>query len=446
MISVKIYPLTCGPYHHLFGFHDLKAWNAKNDRIVLLRVKDIFTPPDPRIPYPVGYVEENCNFVQFGETRTFNYPQGARQQWFADTNLVLVNDLHKGKFITKLYDTDTCQLIDRFDFPTHVVTDDGWAYGLDYARLFRLGVYGYAGMDDATRYDDAPETSGIIAHNLKTRENIWLLTVKDVVEYQKETVVGKQHYITHILLSPNQERIAFLHRSKLADGGEMTRLCTVGRDGKELRVLASGFLSHFDWLDNNHIMIFGRQQTFVEKLRQGETFYKWVPSPILRYGKKIAKYVYYELCSKKRVDFHWMCFSDEQPSQMFFIAEKMITEDGHPMFCPANRLWFVCDTYPDKQGLRELYLFNWRLNKKIELGKFKMLNAKPDLKKAKNLLAGTEPEILKSIGLENLAFTRSGLHCDLHPRWSPDGRKIAFDSIHEGTRQVYACDVGEIVK
>jgi len=128
------------------------------------------------------------------------------------------------------------------------------------------------------------------------------------------------------LLSPNQERIAFLHRSKLADGGEMTRLCTVGRDGKELRVLASGFLSHFDWLDNNHIMIFGRQQTFVEKLRQGETFYKWVPSPILRYGKKIAKYVYYELCSKKRVDFHWMCFSDEQPSQMFFIAENMIHE------------------------------------------------------------------------------------------------------------------------
>ena len=31
--------------------------------------------------------------------------------------------------------------------------------------------------------------------------------------------------------------------------------------------------------------------------------------------------------------------------------------------------------------------------------------------------------------------------CDLHPRWRPDGRQIGFNSVHEGTRQIYVMDV-----
>lgn len=31
--------------------------------------------------------------------------------------------------------------------------------------------------------------------------------------------------------------------------------------------------------------------------------------------------------------------------------------------------------------------------------------------------------------------------CDLHARFRPDGKQIAFNSVHEGTRQVYVRDV-----
>ena len=31
--------------------------------------------------------------------------------------------------------------------------------------------------------------------------------------------------------------------------------------------------------------------------------------------------------------------------------------------------------------------------------------------------------------------------CDLHPRWRPDGRQLGFNSVHEGSRQVYVIDV-----
>ena len=34
--------------------------------------------------------------------------------------------------------------------------------------------------------------------------------------------------------------------------------------------------------------------------------------------------------------------------------------------------------------------------------------------------------------------------CDLHPRWRLDGKQIGFNSVHEGTRQVYVMDVKNI--
>lgn len=31
--------------------------------------------------------------------------------------------------------------------------------------------------------------------------------------------------------------------------------------------------------------------------------------------------------------------------------------------------------------------------------------------------------------------------CDLHPRWRPDGGQLGFNSVHEGSRQVYVIDI-----
>lgn len=135
----------------------------------------------------------------------------------------------------------------------------------------------------------------------------------------------------------------------------------------------------------------------------------------------------------------------EQPAITPF-AQGLIVEDGHPMTNPLNSDWCVNDTYPNSEGIRTLMLYQFSENHRMDLGLFKMIFDRPDMSLKDNFFERVDPKILSSITPEDLAFTRSGLHCDLHPRWSRDGRWVLFDSIHEGTRQLYAVDVNDLIK
>lgn len=83
--------------------------------------------------------------------------------------------------------------------------------------------------------------------------------------------------------------------------------------------------------------------------------------------------------------------------------------DGHPH---ANGEWFVTDTYPDKARMQHLLLCNWRTGVVKELGDF-------------------------FHGFEFGGEAR----CDLHPRFSPDGKAVFFDSVFSGKRQLYRMEL-----
>ena len=59
---------------------------------------------------------------------------------------------------------------------------------------------------------------------------------------------------------------------------------------------------------------------------------------------------------------------------------------------------------------------------------------------------GIDERIKDKFPIDLYCFTRSGFHCDLHPRWSNNGEVVYFDSIHEGTRQIYSVDVSKYLK
>ncbi len=83
--------------------------------------------------------------------------------------------------------------------------------------------------------------------------------------------------------------------------------------------------------------------------------------------------------------------------------------DGHPH---VYKDWFVTDTYPDKARMQHLLLCNWKTGEVRELGQF-------------------------FHGFQYKGETR----CDLHPRFSPDGKSVYFDSVFSGVRKMYRMDV-----
>jgi len=88
--------------------------------------------------------------------------------------------------------------------------------------------------------------------------------------------------------------------------------------------------------------------------------------------------------------------------------------DGHPTI---HKDKIVFDTYPDKARMLHLFMYDLRTQKLKELGEF----------------------------FQSFDFYGE-TRCDLHPRFSYDGRCIFFDSVHEGKRYLYMMDLGEVLE
>jgi len=98
------------------------------------------------------------------------------------------------------------------------------------------------------------------------------------------------------------------------------------------------------------------------------------------------------------------------------VGEGVLTCDGHCSYSPDGK-WILTDTYPDRERMRTLLLYRPSDGHRVDIGRF------------------FSPE---EVGGE--------IRCDLHPRWSRDGRKVCIDSVHEGHRQIYVMDVSRIVE
>ena len=444
-IECKVERLTNGPKHHLFGFHDLLISNKEDTKYLCLEVDTINRPPLPGELFGVGYVE-NGQFVKVGETTALNYPQGARQQWVGDSNLFTVNNRVGDKWAADLYDADTNALVEHLPATVHMLTKDGrYALGLDYARLHRLGGYGYTGLEDKGKDDPFPTDSGITIMDMKTKEVKLLVSVKQVAECGVSNLSGNtHHYLTHLCINPSSNRVAFLHRYFMPDGGLMTRLMTVGIDGSDLRCIGQGFLSHYDWKDDEHIYIFGRAGSSVDAMRNSPIMSNPIIKHTLRFAKKIVKIV---IGKNKGIagGMSFLMIEDSEQAATTAFAKDIIPTDGHPMTNPQNKNWCICDNYPDSDGFRDLFLYDFSNDVRVNLGRFKRLFEDPDMKEKILYFAGVDANILKGISEEQLAFTRSGLHCDLHPRWNCKGDYAVFDSIHDGTRQLYRVNVKDIM-
>lgn len=454
MLVHRIRRLTSGPKHHFFGFHDLVQSNAKGDYALSLEVNDISRPPLPRETCNFGVVSEDGVFHSVHSTHTWNYPQGSRQQWIGSLDFFTCNDRDEnGKVFAWVCDARKLSVVQKLGFPVHCINPNvRKAVYINYDRLHAVGGYGY--VHDSSKQKhliDIPNDDGIWVGDIDSNITLLLVSLAEIAKCGERSAVnsGYPHYVTHPMLNPSGTRIAFLHRYRVADGGETTRLMTIGIDGENLRCLAKGFLSHFTWTSDDELFIWGANQPALYALR--ELSYLRYPfiNCCVRFAKNSLRTIRNIMqINKTHVQTNsqsmfFLRIKDSEDEVITQTAEGILVEDGHPMARPGNTSVMVNDTYPDTTGNRTLMLYNLNNNNRQDIGRFRMLFEMPnpdsfDWRKAQ---AGVDLRILKKFDKDLYLFTRSGLHCDLHPRWSWDGKKIYFDSIHEGSRQIYMVEV-----
>lgn len=437
--------LTSGPYSHFFGFHDLCPFDETEHHVLALGVDFLDRPPGPHDIADIKVIDlvtNECRTV--ARTTAWNFPQGARQQWWPGRPGVHVfNQRDAAGELWAVAATVSGTEVARWRGGIYAFSPGGeTAYAINFSRLHFMGGYGYADPALPQNFAPCPEDDGIYATDTVTGAQTLIVSIAAVARLLGQ--VGPRapaQYLTHVLPSPSGGNLCFLHRSWLADGGVTTSVAVCARDGSDLRILASGFYSHFDWRDDSTLLFWGRAVDRLHGLRSKRA--GWV-GPIFKLGRPVWRLGKKLLGLGAIVQESYYLIDVATGTKTRFLPEAL-REDGHPCFLRARPGWFTTDTYPDNEGFRRLLVVDSTSGAVCDLGRL----GTPTLarREAENYLrdTGVGSEAIIRHGAWRYFNSRSGYSCDFHPRFDRHGRRVCLDSLHTGQRQIYIVEVATIV-
>lgn len=381
-------PITCGPKYHWFGYYDKLQFDPTGRYVLGMEVDFEHRSPLPDDVIKVGMVDlqDNDRWIELGESRAWCWQQGCMLQWVPGTqSQVMWNDRQGERFVSYVLDVQTGAKR-TLPAPFYTLTSNGkYGFAPDFRRInhTRPG-YGYAGIPDPNRTVLAPADAGIWRLDLQTGENKLIFSIADAfsVPFPRHDFTTSIHWFNHLLVNTDDTRLEFLHRWRRPGRlGFDTRMLTIDLEGKNLHVVDDwGGTSHFIWRDPSHILAWAYHPSY------GDAFYLYEDAPQLT----------------------------TMDDKVQGVGIGVMIVNGHCTYLPGNK-WILNDTYPDENRLQNLYVYHVQSGERIPLGSF----------------YAPEPY-------------QGEWRCDLHPRFSRDGRTVCIDSAHAGGRQMYLVEIGEI--
>lgn len=333
----KVRTLTKGPKHHWFGYYDKLEFDPTSRYVLGNEVDFEHRSPTAADAIRVGMVDlkNEDRWIDLGESKAWSWQQGCMLQWVPGSKQeVIWNDRAEDRFVSRLMNVETRETR-TLDEPIYALSPDGrTAISTDFRRLndVRPG-YGYAGLVDPHRDEATPEKLGVKRVDLTTGKVELLFSIKQISQFGTRTpdMDDAKHWFNHLLFAPDGKRFTFLHRWRPRGVKNfMTRMVTANIDGTDPFIIdPSGYTSHFDWRDGNHILAWTRPA-----------------------GKPWG---FYLLKDKSDV--------------VEAVGPQVMTENGHCTYLP-NRKWILNDTYPDKARLQHPYLYRIADGARIPLGHF----------------------------------------------------------------------------
>jgi hypothetical protein len=393
--------VTKGAEHLLANYYGINAWSPDNRYIAVLRTTLNGRLPETGERCEIGFADtlDGNKFVPVTTTACWNFQEGAMFHWM-DNDTILFNDLRDGKFVTVVMDWKTKKerILPR---PVSAVSPDKtWAVSINYARLsLTRPDYGYAGPgQDPLERSEWPEDDGLWIMDLKTGESKLVLSIAQGRSQMPATKKydGKPGhplaYYCHTVISGDGKKIFFLARSVDWFDAKThktstwhTTSFTVDSDGKNLRrCFKDGWAgSHFNWAPgNSHKML-------VTAIWDGDKVEHWTK----------AAWTPVE-------------FTVGEEDKVRRIGKGILDADWHCLYSPDGK-FMSGETYWNKNFERPWVLVRLADGMTMPQGSFYV-----------------PPQ-----------YRGTYWRCDLHARYRPDGKQIAFTSVHEGTRQVYVRDI-----
>lgn len=369
--------LTSGPNEHLFAsYYGINSWSRNQRYATVLETSIKDTIPTLNDTATLGMVDmETREFIPLCTTRAWNFQQGCMAHWLGTSpdSLIIYNDLEKGRFVSIVMNVHTKERLKTLPYPVSAVSPDGKKAVS--INFSRLRI---------TRPDYGYDGEGqLAAAEVPFPENdgIFLMDLETGKAELLVSIAQVREFVAEIPLGGMEY---FNHTLFSRDGSKIFWLAraTPVRNTVSMCVNTDG---------SGLLACFPRAW--------GGSHFDWLNGDELMIT---AKY-------EGKVDGH-ILFTPGQDNYKR-LGKGILDYDGHGTFSPDGK-WMITDTYPGP-GLREqkLYLMNMDSEAVLPLGRF----------------------------VEPAAFRQKtgGSRCDLHPRWSPDGTLIGFNSTYTGSRQCY---------
>lgn len=370
-------------FEYFYGYYDKSPWNATGRYMIAVRVQQAYKSVAPNEPGAVCLIDtENGNSViEIGTTHSWNVQQSCMAQWIGPD---FANRIIYNDFRNGKY----CSVI----FNVETMQEER-EFPLPVYDVSRDGMYALSldfnrlhRMRPGYGYSNQSDsTTGILCPNTCC---IWKMTLSngEVTELFKYT-----------------DFAAFEPDETMRDAEHKVNHLMISPNGKRFMVLHR-------WFDK------GRKHTRLVTVNIDKTEMYNLSDDIFVshcYWKNDNEILAF--LRKKETGDHYYLMKDKAQEYMLFWPE--LNTDGHCSYSP-DKQYIITDTYPDRKRIASVYLCT-------ESGK-------------KHGVARRIARVFSPFRYDN------DCRCDLHPRWSRDGKMIAIDSIHEGRRGLYVIPVENI--
>lgn len=308
-------------YEYFYGYYDKSPWDMTDRYMICLKVKQAYKSVAPKEPGVVGVIDthDNNKYRKIGITHSWNVQQGCMAQWMGPDyrTRILYNDFRDGKYCSVIYDFQKKKEEKVLPMAAYDVARDGsFILSLDFSRLHRMRPgYGYSNLTDTTKGELCPDKGCIWKVDVESGKIKELFKYTDFAAFEPdESMIGAEHKVNHLMISPNCKRFMVLHRW-FQKGRKHTRLVTVNVDKTEMYNLSDDvFVSHCFWKNDDEILSFLR---------------------------------------KKETGDHYYLMKDKTQEYKMYWPE--LNTDGHCSYSPDGK-YIITDTYPNRKRLASVYL------------------------------------------------------------------------------------------